>query len=82
MKKISPNENSAPNLATSIGNEAKPHKVKGEGKVSILEYRQMLCDDISTDEQITRRLRYLEALCRNVIQNEIQKYVQKNKKQK
>jgi hypothetical protein len=42
--------------------------------VTIEEYRKMLKDYISTDEQIKKRLIYLEAFCRNVIKNEIEKY--------
>ncbi len=43
--------------------------------VSIAEYRKMLKDNKSTDEQILDRLRYLEALCRNVIRDELENYV-------
>lgn len=35
----------------------------------------MLDDQTSSDEQITKRLEYLEALCRNVIRGEIESYV-------
>lgn len=41
---------------------------------SIKEYRSLLNDDISTDERIIKRLQYMEALCRNVIRLELQKY--------
>lgn len=39
--------------------------------VSIEEYRHLMNDFISTDERIAQRLQYLEALCRNVIRNEL-----------
>ena len=42
--------------------------------VSIAEYRKLLKDDVSTDKQITARLQYLEAFCRNIIKLELQKY--------
>lgn len=48
--------------------------------VSVAEYREMLLDDVSTDEQIIKRLQYLGALCRNVIKSELQTYASKNKK--
>lgn len=41
--------------------------------VSVEEYRTLLGDESSTDEQIERRLRYIEALCRNVITLELEK---------
>lgn len=40
--------------------------------LTIEEYRKMLNDQASTDEQIKARLLYLEALCRNIIQGELQ----------
>ena len=42
--------------------------------VSVGEYRKILKDSKSTDEQIERRLVYLEALCRNVIRQELNRY--------
>lgn len=47
--------------------------------VSIEEYREVLDDHESTDEQILRRLAYLEALCRNIARAEIETYVHKAK---
>ena len=44
--------------------------------LTIQEYRQILSDQKSTDAQISKRIEYLEALCRNIIRNEIQNYVQ------
>lgn len=43
-------------------------------------YRTILSDNTSTDEQIIKRLQYIEALCRNVIRNEIKNYVESKKK--
>jgi len=52
-------------------------KQKGERQdglvVSIKEYRQLLGDQISTDEDIIRRLKYLEAFCGNIIRLELNK---------
>ena len=39
------------------------------------EYRKLLDDHTSTDEQIAKRLEYLEAFCRNVIKLELEQYV-------
>lgn len=38
------------------------------------EYRKITNDYISSEEQIKKRLEYLEALCRNVIRDELEKY--------
>ena len=43
--------------------------------VSVAEYRELLADQTSSDEDISRRLQYLEALCRCIIQEELRKYV-------
>ncbi len=43
--------------------------------VSIQEYRKLLSDKTSTDNQILLRLRYLESLCRNVVRDELENYV-------
>ena len=45
--------------------------------ISIKEYRKIMSDETSTDEQILKRLNYLEALCRNVIRTELEVF-QKN----
>jgi DNA mismatch repair ATPase MutS len=42
--------------------------------MKIKEYRKLLNDNVSSDEQIQKRLDYLEALCRNVIRIELEKY--------
>lgn len=44
--------------------------------VTIAEYRKVLNDQRSSDEQIKQRLEYLEALLRNVIQSELAAYAQ------
>jgi hypothetical protein len=49
------------------------------GLLSIKEYRSILNDHKSTDEQIQKRLQYLEALCRNIIKLEIENAVSKTK---
>lgn len=50
----------------------------GEMVVSIAEYRQLLSDTASTDKQITKRLQFLEAFCRNIIKPELQIYDNQN----
>ena len=47
--------------------------------ISIQEYRKIMSDETSTDEQILKRLNYLEALCRNVIRQELDKFEKSNK---
>ena len=42
--------------------------------ISVDEYRRLLGDYKSTDEQIVERLQFLEAFCRNIIKPEIKKY--------
>lgn len=45
--------------------------------ISIQEYRNLMKDEISSDEQILKRLEYLEAFCRNIIRTELEKYTSK-----
>ena len=45
--------------------------------MKIEEYRKILKDDVSSDEQIQERLDYLEAFCSNVIRIELEKYYKK-----
>jgi len=47
--------------------------------VTIEEYRKLLNDNRSTDEQIKKRLVYLEAFCRNIITAEIVNYTNKKR---
>jgi len=42
---------------------------------SIDEYRRILDDQKSTDEQVLKRIEYLESFCRNVIGVELEKYL-------
>jgi hypothetical protein len=48
--------------------------------ISIQEYRKIMSDETSTDEQIVKRLSYLEALCTNVIRQELDKFHENNQK--
>jgi hypothetical protein len=41
--------------------------------VTIEEYRKILKDYRSTDEEIKKRLEYLETFCRNIIKQELEK---------
>jgi hypothetical protein len=47
--------------------------------ISVEEYRKILNDFSSTEEQIKKRLEFLEALCRNVAKLELENYVNKAK---
>jgi hypothetical protein len=47
--------------------------------VTIEEYRKMLNDRTSSDEQIKTRLDYLEGFCRHVIKAELQAYADTKK---
>jgi len=42
--------------------------------ITVQEYRKLLNDSESTDQQIKSRLQYLEAFCRNIIQIELENY--------
>ena len=44
--------------------------------VKISEYRHILKDQTSSDELIKKRLQYIEAFCRNIIELELKKYAQ------
>lgn len=48
--------------------------------ISIQEYRKIMSDETSTDEQILKRLNYLEALCKNVIRTELEEFQKNNTK--
>lgn len=47
--------------------------------VTVDEYRKILDDKDSSDEQITKRIQYIEALCRNIAKQELENYVNQNK---
>lgn len=51
-----------------------PNPKKSETLVSVAEYRKLLNDSTSTDQQIISRLKYLEAFCKNIIKPELQIY--------
>ena len=51
-----------------------------EGIISVEEYREILADHASSDEQIIKRIEYLESFCRNIIRLELQLYVRKESK--
>lgn len=42
--------------------------------VSIEEYREIMRDEVSSEELILKRLQYLESFCRNIIRLELSKY--------
>lgn len=48
--------------------------------ISIAEYRKIMSDETSTDEQILKRLNYLEALCRNVTRQELDEFHKNSQK--
>lgn len=50
-------------------------RASGAPVISIAEYRRIMNDKASSDTKIVERLQYLEALCRNIIRIEIEKYV-------
>lgn len=47
--------------------------------VTIEKYREILNDRTSSDSQIKECLQYLEAFCKNVIDMEIENYININK---
>ncbi len=51
------------------------------GIITIEEYRALLQDWTSADEQISKRIEYLESFCRNVIRLELQSYVRNESKE-
>ena len=52
-------------------------KTHNDYLVTVSEYRTLLNDYTSADDQIIERLEYLESFCRNVAKFEIEKYIQK-----
>lgn len=48
--------------------------------VSVEEYRKILNDKESSDEEIKKRLAYLEAFCFNIVKMEIENICQKKAK--
>lgn len=42
--------------------------------ITIQEYRNLIGDNSTSNEQVKRRIEYLEALCRNIIRSEIDNY--------
>ena len=52
----------------------------GAGIITIEDYRKILDDRESSDHQIIQRLQYLEAFCRNIIQDDLEKYVSKTRR--
>ncbi len=50
--------------------------------VTIKDYREMMNDEVSTDEQIEKRIQYLDTFCRNIIKAELKNFLAKNQKQK
>lgn len=49
-------------------------KDKSLSSISIEEYRKLMLDQTSSDVQILQRLQYIEAICRNVIREELRKF--------
>lgn len=48
--------------------------------VSISDYRKIMGDKISTDKQIEKRIQYIDTFCRNIIKDELNKFLAKNRK--
>ncbi|MDB5188243.1 MAG: hypothetical protein JWO50_763 [Candidatus Kaiserbacteria bacterium] len=65
----------------SANHSMSTHNSNAGGIISIEEYRQLLSDTVSTDEQIKKRIAYLESFCGNIIRNEIHTYAGKKSKQ-
>lgn len=55
------------------------YEQKGPTLLTVERYRQLTGDTISPEEQVIRRLQFLDSLCRNIIKDEIQKYEQSQK---
>ncbi len=50
--------------------------------ITIEEYRKMLNDYESPDEQIVKRLQYIEALSRNIVGFELENYARRTQGQR
>jgi hypothetical protein len=60
----------------------KSHTEVIKNVISISEYRVLTSDYATSDDMIEKRIQFLEAFCRNVAKNELEKYVKKARKQK
>jgi hypothetical protein len=49
----------------------------GSFTVSLQEYRELLRDTVSSDEQINQRIEHLEKLCREIIRKELKSHVER-----
>ena len=47
--------------------------------VTIKDYREIMNDEISTDEQIEKRIEYIDNFCRNIIKAELSKFLTENR---
>lgn len=43
--------------------------------ITIEEYRKILNDHVSSEEQIKKRIQYLESFCRNIIKLELENHI-------
>ncbi len=43
--------------------------------ISISEYRKILNDNKSSDEEVRKKVTYLEAFCRNIVRQDVEKFV-------
>lgn len=50
--------------------------------ISVSEYRKILNDEITSDELIKKRIKYIEAFCRNIIKFEFEQYVKETKQKR
>lgn len=50
--------------------------------LSVDEYRKMLSDNQSTDEQILKRIQFIEGLCQKIIKLELEDYVSQHQTRK
>ena len=43
--------------------------------ISVKEYRKITNDHISSEEEVIKKLRYIEGFCRGIIKSDLEKYV-------
>ncbi len=68
--------NSQPKKISTLNSSVSGNGLDEDKKLSVTieEYRKILGDYKSPDNKVIKRIQYLEALCKNIIQSELQNY--------
>ena len=70
----SPLQDSANQILVKSGCKLDKKCHDSDAILSVDEYREILGENVSSDEQIKKRVQFIEAFCRNIIKLELEKY--------